>query len=75
MNTLEPLTHPGAEAASRVEEADKHMALMLSELKPAINNFLWQWLPAETSMKEADEIACELYVRIKDAGTDTRRPK
>lgn len=34
-------------------------------LKEAINNFLWVQLPNETSLQKAEEIALEVFQRIK----------
>jgi hypothetical protein len=36
----------------------------INELKPAINNFLWAYLPNQISLEEADKVALDIYNRI-----------
>lgn len=31
------------------------------ELKKAINNFLWRYLPMKTTLREADILACKIF--------------
>ncbi len=40
--------------------------LILKEQKIAINTLLWSYLPDDATLKEADEIACEMLERIRD---------
>lgn len=36
------------------------------DLKKAINNFLWSYLPGNTTLQEADGIACDLFDRLRE---------
>lgn len=35
------------------------------ELKKAINNLLWMYLPDNITLKEADELACQILESIR----------
>jgi hypothetical protein len=36
----------------------------VKELKPAINNFLWAYLPSQITLEEAEKVALDIYNRI-----------
>jgi hypothetical protein len=41
------------------EEDD--VAISLTKLKVEINNFCWMYLPASTTIREAEVIACKIF--------------
>lgn len=41
--------------------------LLPNEVKAAINNFLWSYLPSTTTIAQADEIACRWFDDLEAA--------
>jgi len=44
-------------------------------LKETINNFLWQQLPASTTMEEAELIACDIFAMMDKAYKNADRSR
>lgn len=44
----------------------------VSDLKGAINNFLWQQLPADMTLRQAERIACLVFAAMHDVGVAVR---
>jgi len=48
------------------KESNEEREIRLNELKPEINNLLWEYLPEDTTMKEAEAIAFTIFMLITE---------
>lgn len=55
------------ETASRLEDEQTTDEYQETELKVRINNLLWMYLPADTTLRDAETVACEVFWKIVDA--------
>lgn len=63
MKTLEEEFEEAIESNDRQEKAREYF---LDSGKPEINNLVWQFLPGNTTLDEAEQIAAKIYYMIEE---------
>ena len=54
---------------------EEELQKQLDELKPKINNFLYEWLPPTASIQQMEELGCAIFYRIFRIWEDEMRKK